>query len=105
MGQCQLLATSIRDLIPDDRIVNLVVAVVNTIDLKEIEERYVGTPGNPAYPRRMLLRLLVQAAFRRVYSPQKRLQGSVMRISSICIWQGMINQIIERSAGVDYSVT
>ena len=62
MGQCQALPTSIKDLIPDDHIVNLVIAVVNTIDLSEIEERYMDTPGNPAYPRRMLLRLLVQAA-------------------------------------------
>jgi len=37
MGQCQALPTSIRDLIPDDHIVNLVIAVVNTVDLKEIE--------------------------------------------------------------------
>jgi len=71
MGQCQLLPTSIRDLIPDDHIVNLCTAVVNTIDLKEIEERYVGTPGNPAYPRRMLLRLLVQAAIDGVFSSRK----------------------------------
>jgi len=34
MGQCQALPTSIRDLIPDDHIVNLVIAVVNTVDLK-----------------------------------------------------------------------
>lgn len=68
MGQCQALPTSISDLIPDDHIVNLVIAVVNTVDLKEIEAKYMDTPGNPAYPRRMLLRLLVQAAVDGVWS-------------------------------------
>jgi transposase len=32
MGQCQALPTSIKDLIPDDHIVNLVIAVVKSMD-------------------------------------------------------------------------
>jgi len=71
MGQCQLLPTSIKDLIPDDHIVNLCIAVVNTIDISEIDERYMDTPGNPAYPRRMLLRVLVQAAIDGVFSSRR----------------------------------
>ena len=67
-GQCQLLPTSIKDLIPEDHIVNLCIAVVKCMDLGELEERYVGTPGNPAYPRRMLLRVLVQAAIDGIFS-------------------------------------
>ena len=81
MRQCQLLPASIRDLIPADRIVNLVVAVVNTVDLKEIAERYVGTPGNPAYPRRMLLRVLVQAAIDGVSDLRS---GTTRRIKRSC---------------------
>ena len=98
MGQCQLLPTSIKDLIPVDHIVNLVIAVVNTIDISEMDERYMDTPGNPAYLRRMLLRVLVQSAIDGVFSSRK-IAGSVVRMLSTCISQGVRNQIIERYAG------
>lgn len=71
MGQCQVLPTSIKDLIPDNHIVNLVITVIKCMDLGEIEEKYMDTPGNPAYPRRMLLRVLIQAAIDGIFSSRK----------------------------------
>lgn len=71
MGQSWLLPPSVSDLIPVDHICYLVIAIVNGIDVSEIEKKYRFKPGNPAYPRRMLLRLLVQAAIDGVWSSRK----------------------------------
>jgi transposase len=71
MGQSWLFPPCISEFVPADHICNLVVAVVSCIDVREIEARYRSGPGNPAYPRRMLLRLLVQAAIDGVWSSRK----------------------------------
>jgi transposase len=71
MGQSWLFPPSVADLIDENHICNLVVAVVSCIDVSEIEAKYRSQPGNPAYPRRMLLRLLVQAAIDGVWSSRK----------------------------------
>jgi transposase len=70
-GQSWLFPPCISDFIPGDHICNLVVAVVSCIDVSEIEAKYLDQPGNSAYPRRMLLRLLVQAAIDGVWSSRK----------------------------------
>ncbi len=71
LGQSWLFPLCIGDFVPRDHICNLVVAVVSCIDVREIEAKYRDQPGNPAYPRRMLLRLLVQAAVDGVWSSRK----------------------------------
>ncbi len=71
IGQSKILPLDISELIPVDHICYLVIAIVNSIDVSEIEEKYMFKPGNPAYPRRMLLRLLVQAAIDGVWSSRK----------------------------------
>jgi transposase len=71
MGQSWLLPLSVTDLIRVGHICYLVIAIVNSIDVSEIENKYRCKPGNPAYPRRMLLRLLVQAAIDGVWSSRK----------------------------------
>jgi len=71
LGQSWLFPPCISDFIPGDHICNLVVAVVSCIDVSEIEAKYLDQPGNSAYPRRMLLRLLVQAAIDGVWSSRK----------------------------------
>lgn len=71
MGQSWLFPPAIADLIDENHICNLVAAVVACIDVSGVEKRYRSGPGNPAYPRRMLLRLLVQAAIDGVWSSRK----------------------------------
>jgi len=66
IGQAMFITTN--DMVPKDHICNLVVAIVKEIDVSGIEEKYIGTPGSPAYPRKMLLRLLVQASIDGVWS-------------------------------------
>jgi len=43
MGQSWLLPPAVTDLIPEDHICNLVVAVVKSVDVREVEEVQVQT--------------------------------------------------------------
>lgn len=70
-GQSWLFPPRITDFIPEDHCCNLVVAVVERVDVRLAEQKYRSRPGNPAYPRRMLLRLVVQAAIDGVWSSRK----------------------------------
>ena len=54
MGQSWLLPPAVSDLIPVDHICYLVIAIVNGIDVSDVEQKYMSGPGNPAYLRRML---------------------------------------------------
>jgi len=67
-GQSLLLPLNVGELIHKDHICRLVIAVVDTLDMTQAEERYVGTPGNPAYSRRMLLRVFIQASLDGIFS-------------------------------------
>lgn len=71
IGQSWLFPPSIIDLIPVDHICHLIVALIAGIDVRGIEEKIMSGPGNSAYPRRMLLRLLVQAAVDGVWSSRR----------------------------------
>lgn len=71
IGQSWLFPPSIIDLIPVDHICHLIVALIAGIDVRGIEEKFMSGPGNSAYPRRMLLRLLVQAAVDGVWSSRR----------------------------------
>ena len=59
------------DMVPKDHICHLVAAIINKMDVSEAEERFVGGPGYPAYPRKMLLRLLTMAAVDGMFSSRK----------------------------------
>ncbi len=71
IGQSWLFPPRITDFIPEDHICNLVVNVVNSLSIWNVEKKYRYQPGHPAYPRRMLLRLMVQAAIDGMFSSRK----------------------------------
>ena len=71
MGQSWLLPPAVSDLIPVDHICYLVIAIVNSMDVSEVEKKYRFNPGNPAYSRRMLLRLVIMASVDAVWSSRK----------------------------------
>lgn len=62
LGQSWLFPPCITDFISEDHICHLVIGIIDNMDLSSIEEKYIGTPGNPAYPPRMMLRVLIQAS-------------------------------------------
>ncbi len=71
MGQTWLVPRSVTDFIPEDHICHLVIALVDSLDVDVVEEKYRGTRGKPAYSRRMLLRLLLMAYLDGVFSSRK----------------------------------
>lgn len=71
IGQSWILPLAVSDLIPVDHICYLVIAIVNSMDVSEVEEKYRSTAGNPAYSRQMLLRLVIMASIDAVWSSRK----------------------------------
>ncbi|KAF5412276.1 MAG: hypothetical protein C5S38_08540 [Candidatus Methanophagaceae archaeon] len=71
MGQSKILPLDISELIQVDHICYLVIAIVNSIDVSDVEKKYRSTAGNPAYSRRMLLRLVIMASIDAVWSSRK----------------------------------
>jgi transposase len=47
------------DFISKDHICHLVIALVDNLDMGQVEEKYRGTRGKPAYSRKMLLRFII----------------------------------------------
>jgi len=71
MGQSWLLPPAVSDLIPEEHVCHLVVALVNSVDVSGVGEKYRSTRGNPAYSRQMLLRLVIMASVDGVWSSRK----------------------------------
>jgi len=71
MVQSKILPLDISELILVDPICYLVIAIVNSIDVSDVEKKYRSTAGNPAYSRRMLLRLVIMASIDAVWSSRK----------------------------------
>lgn len=69
-GQSWLFPPNIQDMIPDDHICHLVDAVVDSMDLKELESEYEG-PGHPAYHPRIVLKLLLMSSIDGIRSSRK----------------------------------
>lgn len=61
IGQTWLIPPSIDELVPENHICHLIVALMDKLDFSSVEEKYRCTRGRPAYSRRMLLRLLLLA--------------------------------------------
>jgi len=70
-GQTWLIPPSIDDLIPETHICHLIAALVDELDFSNINEKYRCTRGRPAYPGKMLLRLLLMAYTDCVFSSRK----------------------------------
>ena len=71
IGQTWLFPPCINDFMPKNHICNLIVSIIAGINVGKAEDKFKSQPGNSAYPRRMLLRLLVQAAVDGVWSSRK----------------------------------
>ncbi len=59
-GQTWLFPPNIQDLIPDDHLCHLVDGVVDRMDLSGLEAEFDG-PGHPAYPPKVMMKLLIMA--------------------------------------------
>lgn len=71
MGQTWLIPPAIGDFISDDHPCFFVVSLVDELDFGNVENKYRGTRGKPAYPRQMLLRLVIMASLDGIFSSRK----------------------------------
>ncbi len=71
MGQTWLFPPSLLDLIPANHICHLVIVIISRLCGKDLNQKYESNPGCPAYPRQMLMRILVQSAIDGVRSSRK----------------------------------
>ena len=58
-------------LIQVDHICYLVITIVISMDVREVEKKHRSGPGNPAYSRRMLLKVVIMASMDAVWSSRK----------------------------------
>jgi transposase len=75
INEAMSLPDDLREMIPEEHFVHSVVALVDAMDLSEIEERYLGTPGQAAYSRKALLRVILYAHWDKVLSSRKIAQA------------------------------
>lgn len=71
IGQEFLIPKKLTEFIPQNDICFFIEKIVDSLDFKEIDDKYRGTPGKPAYPRKMLLRLTIQAGIDGIFSSRK----------------------------------
>lgn len=63
INQQLLIPLDLRDLIPKDHPCYFIKNVVDTMDFNEIHKKFEGKPGESAYSRAMLLRVVLMSAF------------------------------------------
>lgn len=68
--QTLLLPTNLRDIIDKDHICFLIEEVVNEVDTKNFDEKVEG-PGNPTYPPRIHLKVILNGVCERITSSRK----------------------------------
>ncbi len=81
IDQSLLIPFKLTDIIPEDHICYFIRRIVDEMDFRSINKRYQGTPGNKAYPRKMLLRVVIMASIDNIHSSRelsKRIQTDVV---------------------------
>ena len=63
INQTMLVPMDLRNLIPKDHPCYFIKNVVDLIDCSEANREFIDTPGEAAYPREMLLRLVLMSVF------------------------------------------
>lgn len=71
MGQTLIISRNIMNLIPANHICFLIIATISHLLGPDVNAKYRRKPGCPAYPREMLLRVVVQAGVDGIRSSRK----------------------------------
>lgn len=69
-NQLSLLPPSYDELVPANHPVRVVNAIVDQLDIKSLEKKYMGG-GAPSYHPRMLLKVIIYSYLRNIYSSRK----------------------------------
>jgi len=71
IGQTWLVPKRLTDFIPEKHICYFIANLVEGLDFKKIDQRYRHTPGEAAYSRRMLLRVVIMASVDGIFSSRR----------------------------------
>lgn len=71
IGQTWLVPQRLIDFIPENHICYFVANLVEGLDFREIDQKYMHTPGEAAYSRRMLLRIVIMASIDGIFSSRR----------------------------------
>lgn len=71
IGQTTLIPTDVTSVIPGDHICYFIAYVASLVNFNEIEENYKHSKGMAAYSRRMLLRVVIMASIKGIFSSRK----------------------------------
>jgi hypothetical protein len=87
INQTMLVPMDLRNLIPEDHPCYFIKNVVDQIDCSQANRVFADKPGEFAYPRELLLRLILMSVFDGGLSSHEieRKQGLTLLI---CTWQG-----------------
>jgi len=68
IGQTWLVPKRVTDFIPENHVCYFIATIAEKVDFEKINQKYRHTKGEPAYSRRMLLRLVLMASVDGVFS-------------------------------------
>ena len=85
INQTMLVPMDLRNLIPEDHPCYFIKNVVDQIDCSQANRVFADKPGEFAYPRELLLRLILMSVFDGGLSSREIEQGLTLLI---CTWQG-----------------
>jgi len=100
IGQTWLVPKHLTDFIQENHIAYFIANLVEELDFKDIDRKYMYTRGKAAYSRRMLLRLVIMAFSGMEYFHLDKLRSMQKKIWFICISQAWISLIFARFAGL-----
>ena len=84
INQTMLIPRDLRNMIPEDHPCYFIKNVVNQIDSSKANHEFVDTAGEFAYPREMLLRLVLMSVFDGGLS-SREIERKIKTILVICI--------------------
>ena len=84
INQTMLIPRDLRNMIPEDHPCYFIKNVVDQIDCSQANREFVDTAGEFAYPREMLLRLVLMSVFDGGLS-SREIERKIKTILVICI--------------------
>jgi transposase len=71
IGQTWLVPKRVTNFIPENHVCYFIATIAEKVDFEKINQKYRHTKGEPAYSRRMLLRVVLMASVDGVFSSRR----------------------------------
>jgi len=93
IGQTWLVPKRVTDFIPENHVCYFITNIVEKVDFQKINQKYRHTKGEPAYSRRMLLRMVLMAFVDGVFSSRRIARLAEENVVYMYLSGNWINQI------------